>query len=335
MVGCRFQIFKTKEVIKVATYRELLLLPNIYVPYIEDMPEYNKQIYVLDYDIENTLKLIRQKGLTIEPETITKLDGSVVNLYVDEYEAKKFTDTIIKARSLSVGDVVTIKQFHRLPLTVVDITKDRNIQLEHKMNNLTITMTTKEDRCNRIPDDVKVSHYIQEEIVTPVAKIFIDCDMYSTEQSLLDDSTVVKTIYRDYKVYFLNPIGNQHELAKVLGISAIYGNKYTLTQRSVHNVDLDLIYSDDLNFLRYTPRMIYLEFYNNIGMPEVIYRDNIDLEFSEVSNKKLLTSTGFKIILRDTIIKDLNYDKIRDFFTNNQLGNYIEDLPYYIKILKR
>lgn len=334
----KFQVYNSKEIITVSQYRQLSVIPNVYVPFITDFPELNNQVYIYTYDKDRTVNFIRDIGLSIEPMKVrarnSQGDEILNEVFIDEYEARKFIDRVKLARELKEGDEVTVKQFHNLPFKVVGKTGGDMLILNHELNNISLSIEVKEDRCQKI--DYDTIQYIQRPIYNPIAKIFIDCDMYDSEQKLIDDMLVIKTIYKEFKIYIMNPMAFQLELSEVLGLSTVMGNKYMIAKDSMYNSDLDFIYSADLNFLRYTNKMMYLEIYDNIGMPEIIDKKHLEVfPCSLLSDSQLLQGLSLKFTIRDTQLQDLDYDRIRKFFKDRKLDRFVEDLPYYIRLLKR
>ena len=337
-ISHNFQVYNTSELITVKQYRQLLVIPNVYIPYIIDFPELNNQVYIYTFDKERTLHFIKDAGVNVEPMKVRARNSAgdeiLKEVFVGEYEAKKFIDRVKLSRELKTGDIVTVKQFHNLPFKITGKTKGNLLILKHELNNISLAIEVQEDRCQKV--DYPTIEYIQRPIYNPIAKIYIDCDMYDSEQKLLDDMLVIKTIYKDYKLYIMNPIAKQLELAVILGLSTVSGNKYSITRNSMYNHDIDYIYSSDLNFLRYTDKMMYLEFYDNIGMPEIINTKNLDvLPNSIMTDNQLIKGNVLRFTIRDTKMSDLKYEDIRKFFKDRKLDRFVEDIPYFVRALKR
>lgn len=330
----RFQIYDTKDPITLTQYRKIKTLSNIYVPYIDDMQELNTYVYVLDFQKDQTVQRVKDMGVNIEPSYVVYSDETKHLQYVEEFEVKKFIDKVNMTRELEVGAFVTLKEFHELPFEVIG-NEDHLVTLQHKVNNLNLTLTVKDDRCNRIDKDKKIVLYKQIQIPNPVSKIFVDCDMYSSELKLMDDLLALKTVYKHYKVYLINPMGYQVDLGGVLGLSSVYGNKFKVIGSNVYEPSLDFIYSDDMNFLRFEEKMMHLEYYHNIGMPEIIYKKDSVIEFSDTNKSMFLKGCAIKAYIKDIQYKELDYYKIKEFFEFRGMAKYIEDIPYYIQLIKR
>lgn len=334
----RFQIYQTKEIITAQQFKLLSVVPNIYVPFITDFPELNDKVYVYSYDSERTLSNVRKTGVQLDPMKIktTGANNEPIEIpaYVDEYEARKFVDKVKAERTIEIKDTVTVKQFHNLPFTVQDKTEGGLLVLEHSLNNINLTIEVEEDRCAKA--DGNIIQYKQRPVHNPIAKVFIDCDLYDSEQKLIDDMMVIKTIYKELRIIVINPISTQLELAEVLGLSTVVGNKYSLPESNMYNPQLDYIYTDDLNFFRYTDRLMYLELFDKIGMPEIVYKKDLEVYPASIkTDKQLKTGNKLHFTVRDTIIQDLDYTAIREFFKKRDLERFVEDIPYYIRLLKR
>jgi uncharacterized protein YqgQ len=128
----------------------------------------------------------------------------------------------------------------------------------------------------------------------------------------------------------MNPLPDQEELLKHLGIRVYKGWKKSIIYQKVYDKDLDLIYSNNLTYLHKVKELIILEDRENIKIPKKIYAKDVHLiDPYGFDDKNFVGELSNKVSY-----DKLDYMNVRDYLKKKGLKNYLGDLPYYIKMIK-
>ena len=159
--------------------------------------------------------------------------------------------------------------------------------------------------------------------------------MYVKVEELLRDIVTIKTAYKGFKIYLINPLSCQEILSEHLGLSVVYGNKFKVVKDNLLFKKGDMIFSDEINYFRFVESMFYLLEVDNVTIPQYVNRKNYLLEFSKAKDLEILQGAELVYKITDKGYEALDYYKIKEYMLNTNILTFIEDLPFYLQLIKR
>jgi hypothetical protein len=279
---------------------------------------------------EQVIKDIRAIDIGVSPESYVNREGKTCYLYLKEQEIQKHLYKAKKKRRVNIGDIVYLKEYKDLPFQIIDIS-GTDIKIEHRLKYLNLTLDVSYDMLET--RKINTPFYKSRVEVEPIAKIFLDCDIFlegDCVKTLFSEMWVLKTILPHREIIVMNPLPDQEELLKHLGIRVYKGWKKSIIYQKVYDKDLDLIYSNNLTYLHKVKELIILEDRENIKVPKKIYAKDVQLiDPYGYEDKNFVGKLSNKVSY-----DKLDYMNVRDYLKKKGLKNYLGDLPYYIKMIK-
>jgi len=275
-------------------------------------------------------KVKKEIPIQIAPYTYLDTNNVVQKVYLQEKDIRKHLYKAKKKKTFKKGDIVYIKEYKDMPFEVKEVDSE-GVEVEHRLKHLTLSF--KVDSSNLEKRKVDTIFYKSVEAIEPIAKIFLDCDLFQKGDSvfeLFSELWVLKTVYNNREVVVMNPMPDQEKLCNLLGLRIYKGYKKAIIYQKEFDKDLDLIYSNNLTYLEKVDSILHLESRYNIMLPKEVRASEVELTSSYGFDDKNYKGS----FTEKSLYTELDYMGLRDFIKKEGLKQYLGDLPYYVRIVK-